>query len=89
MKRLESRQARQRVLVGFLLRLRKPSANKPAARPAKIDSHVNPGIGTGGVGNGKPPGVVVPTVTVEVVTGAVTLNKAEAEAAAFVTAVTT
>ncbi len=89
MKLSEYRQARQRVLVDVLLRLRKPSASKPAARPAKIDSHEKPGIGTGGVGNGKPPGVVVPTVTVEVVTGAVTLNKAEAVAATFVTAVTT
>ncbi len=59
------------------------------ASPAMMDSHGKPGIGTGGVGNGKPPGVVALTVTVGVVTAEVTLNKAEAVAAAFVTAVTT
>ncbi len=62
----------------------KPSASRPAARPAKIDSHEKPGIGTGGVGNGRPPGVVPVTVTVGVVTGEVTLKRADAEVAPFV-----
>ncbi len=66
-----------------------PSASIAMASPAMMDSHGKPGIGTAGVGNGRPPGVVEPTVTVEVVTGAVTLNRAEAVAPKFVTAVTT
>ncbi len=66
-----------------------PSASIAMASPAMMDSHGKPGIGTGGVGNGKPPGVVPVTVTVGVVTGAVTLKRAEAEPPTFVATVTT
>ncbi len=58
------------------------------ASPAIMDSTGNPGIGTG-IGKGKPVVVDPLMVTVGVVTGEVTLKRAEAEPPAFVVTVNT